>query len=119
MALTHAVPGQVIDVRPLGAKLREAATHAILRTDSLELMRVILRAGDTWPRRGAPGEMTLLLLEGVAGIVGGAEDCRLSPGQLILLPAGVEHALRALEDSSLLVTAHRPPESRGDDVADH
>jgi quercetin dioxygenase-like cupin family protein len=119
MALQHAVPGEVIDVHPLGAQLRESATHAILRTDSLELMRVILRVGDEWPRRGAPGEMTLLLLEGAAVVEGGFGERRLAPGQLILLPPGAEHVLRALEDSSLLVTAHRPPESRGDDVADH
>ena len=45
MALTHAQPGDVIDVRPLGERLRESSTHAILRTEALELMRVILRAG--------------------------------------------------------------------------
>ena len=118
MALTHAQPGDVIDVRPLGERLRESSTHAILRTEALELMRVILRAGDRWPPRGAPGEMTLQLLEGAA-VVEGAGERRLEPGQLVLLPAGAVNVLRALQDSSLLVTQHRPPESRGDDVSDH
>jgi hypothetical protein len=41
MALLHAKPGQPIDIAPLGAVLHASETHAILKTRSIELMRVV------------------------------------------------------------------------------
>jgi quercetin dioxygenase-like cupin family protein len=110
VALAHARPGQVIDIAPLGAALRESASHAILKTHALELMRVVLRAGEVLPPHSVYGESTLLCIEGVVSVDMTAEGrCELRPGQLLLLPALAQHAIRAQEDASLLRTVQLPP----------
>lgn len=108
MALDHAQPGQPIDVAPLGVALRESATHAILKTRSLELMRVVLRAGEALPQHNVRGELTLLCIEGAAEVVMDGTACRLRASQLVLLTAQVQHAVRALQDTSLLLTIQLP-----------
>ncbi|WP_309625108.1 hypothetical protein [Methylibium sp.] len=112
MALDHAQPGQVIDLEPLGAALRASLSHAILKTRTLELMRVVLRAGEALPPHHIHGEMTLLCIEGAAEIDLGASTCQLRARQLVLLPARVQYAVRALQDTSLLLTI-RLPAGRG------
>ena len=104
----HARPGQPIDIAPLGDALRGSATHAILKTRSLELMRVVLRAGEALPPHHVRGELTLLCIEGAAEVAMAGETCQLRPNQLVLLPPQVRHAVRALEDTSLLLTIQLP-----------
>jgi quercetin dioxygenase-like cupin family protein len=108
MALDHAQPGQPIDIAPLGAALRESSTHAILKTRSLELMRVVLRAGEALPPHNVRGELTLLCIEGAAEVSTDAATCQLRASQLVLLPALAQHAVLALEDTSLLLTIQLP-----------
>jgi quercetin dioxygenase-like cupin family protein len=108
VALDHAQPGQPIDIAPLGAALRESSTHAILKTRSLALMRVVLRAGETLPPHSVRGELTLLCIEGAAEVTLDAAACQLRANQLVLLPGQAQHAVRALEDTSLLLTIQLP-----------
>ena len=104
MALTHAEPGAVIDVRPLGDGLLGTKTHAMLKTASLELMRVVLAAGKSLPPHSVPGEITVLCIEGRAWLRAEAGDHLLAAGELVLLPGGDRHSVEAVDDSSLLVT---------------
>ena len=113
MALQHARPGEAIDIRPLGARLREVATHALLKTHALEVIRVVLAAGEAQPRHRVAGELTLLCIEGQVQVEAGALSCRLDAGHLLLLPAGAEHSVRALADASLLLTLQLPPGAPG------
>ena len=108
MALAHALPWQPIDLSPLGAALHGSATHAILKTYALELMRVVLPAGQALPAHQVYGECTLLCLEGEVEVQGEEGSCRLAAGQLVLLPARARHAVLALRDSSMLVTIQLP-----------
>ena len=87
MALDHAQPGQPIDIAPPGAALRESATHAILKTHSLELMRVVLRAGEALPPHKVYGVLTLLCIEGSAEVTMESKACQLRSNQLVLLSA--------------------------------
>jgi len=108
MALAHAFPGQAIDIAPLGPALRTSATHAILKTRSLELMRVVLRAGESLPPHSVRGELTLQCIEGAAEVTLPAGPCRLDAHQMVLLPAQEVHGVRALHDCSLLLTIQLP-----------
>ena len=45
MALAHAQPLDLIDVRPLGVRLQESVTSSLLKTPTLQLLRLVLRAG--------------------------------------------------------------------------
>ena len=64
MALSHSDPGKPIDARPLGERLAATPSHALLKTGSLELMRVVLRAGESLPPHAVDAEATLHCIEG-------------------------------------------------------
>ena len=109
MALSHASPWQVIDLYPLGKSLLETPAHAIVKTHSLELIRLVLLAGETRPPHKVYGELTLHCLEGEVAVDGDGVSCRLTPQQLVLLPSQAPYAIRAITDASLLMTVQLPP----------
>jgi quercetin dioxygenase-like cupin family protein len=108
MALNHAEPGEPIDIAPLGEALERSASHAILKTGSLELIRLVLRQGASLPPHSVAAEITLLCIEGAVAVEAGGRSCELRAHQMIMLPARQEHAVRALEDSSVLLTILLP-----------
>lgn len=116
MTMPHATPGQILDLRPLGSELRNARTAALLKTPQLEVIRMVLPAGKEIPSHRAPGAITVHCLEGRVAFTALGKTQELSDGQLLYLPAGVEHALRGVEDASVLVTLQlpdRPPAGSG------
>jgi len=104
MALQHSQPGQVIDVAPLGPRLQDGQTSALFKAGQLELARIVLRAGESMREHQAPGEITLQCLEGLLELSTPTGTQQLQPGQLIHLLKREPHALKALEDSSALLT---------------
>jgi len=105
MALHHAQSGELIDIRPLGAAVKDTPSRALVRADQLEILRLTLPAGQTLPTHDvAHSAITLQCLEGAVEL--GAHDKlqRLEPGSLVYLAPGVPHHVTALQDSSLLVT---------------
>ena len=104
MALQHAQPLDIIDVRPLGAELHQAVTTSLLKSPALQLMRLVLRAGEGMREHRVAGAVTVQCLEGEAVVTASSRRCRLNAGQLVMLPESEPHAVQALTDSSLLVT---------------
>ena len=104
MALPHAQPLDVIDVRPLAADLQGAVTTSLLKVQSLQLMRLVLRAGHGLPEHSVPGAITIHCLEGAAVVSTPSRSCQLRAGQLVMLDGGEPHAVNAISDASLLVT---------------
>lgn len=111
MALPHAQPLDVIDLRPLGPGLAGAVTTSLLKTPSLQLMRLVLPAGQGMPEHSVPGAITVLCLEGEAVVTTPSRRCPLGAGQLVMLEGGEPHAVHALTDASLLVTVLLHPPS--------
>ena len=58
MALPHAQSGQIVSVRPLGARLADTVTTAVLKAGQLEVMRVVLPVGKSMKEHQTPGEAT-------------------------------------------------------------
>jgi quercetin dioxygenase-like cupin family protein len=108
MALPHAQPLDVIDVRPLAAGLRAEVTTSLLKTPELQLMRLVLRAGQGLPEHRVPGAITIHCLEGEAAVTTPASRCELAPGRLVMLAGDEPHAVTAITDASLLVTVVHP-----------
>ena len=104
MALPHAQSTQPVSLRPLGALLAQTQSHAIIKARQLEVIRVVLRAGEQMHQHDAPGETTVQCLEGEAQFALGATTHRLAAGDFLHLPARSAHTLRAVQDCSLLVT---------------
>jgi quercetin dioxygenase-like cupin family protein len=115
MAIAHARPGHIIDVRPLGASLGDQRSCALFKSRQLEVMRLVLRAGKRMPPHRVPGEITIQCLEGRLDVVVEGRSHVLEAGHMLYLPGGVAHGVVALEDVSALVTiALAPAEGRGD-----
>ena len=101
-------PGEIIDVRPLGAEMATSKTTTLAKTKDLELIRLVLSAGKEIPTHKAPGEITVHCLEGRVGFTAQGITQELVAGQLLYLSAGAPHAVKAIDASSLLVTIVLP-----------
>ncbi len=104
MALTHARPGQPVDVRPFGSELSRRQSHALFKSDQLEVIRLVLPAGRSIPAHELTGEITLQCLEGRIEVSCDGTVTELAAGQLLYLPGQSERALRAVADASALLT---------------
>ena len=102
MALPHAKPGEIVDLRPLGPALAAAGTTALVKSDRFEAVRLIVRAGATIPSHQVPGYLTLHCLEGRVAL--GPSETELGAGDWLYLERGTPHSVRGIEDSSLLLT---------------
>ena len=109
MALPHAVSGQPLDVRPLGARLASARTSALFKSEDLEVMRLVLLAGASLPPHKVPGEITIQGIEGSLGIELDGATVRLEAGELLFLAGDAMHGVRAITDATALVTIALKP----------
>lgn len=107
MAIPHVQPGEVIPLA-LGTSLGASKTTTLVKTATLELIRLVLPAGKEIPSHTAPGEITVQCLEGRIAFTAAGQTQELVAGQLLYLAAGAPHALTGLEDSSVLVTILLP-----------
>ena len=108
MSIPHAVPGEVVDVRPLGAALATTVTRTLVKTDSIDVIRMIVPAGKEIPTHKAKGELVVQCLEGKIAFIACGKTHELEAGRLLYLPIGEPHSLRGIEDGSLLLTVLLP-----------
>lgn len=109
MALHHATPGEIVDVRPLGEKLPGSKNSTLLRSEHLQVFLVVLPKGDEFSDHAVAGEITVQCLEGLIDFrIGRDKVQRLAAGHLLYLDGGQPHALKALENASVLVTIYHP-----------
>lgn len=104
MAIPHAEALDVIDIRPLGARLRDTVTTSLIKTPAVQLMRVVLQAGAAMPEHHVQGTVTIQCMEGDVLLTTPSRTCNLSHGKIVVLDGGERHAVKAVSDSSLLVT---------------
>lgn len=104
MALTHARPGEAVDVAPFGAQLAQRQTVALFKSGDLEVIRTVLAQGAALPPHKVPGEVTIQCLEGLLEVQVDGRPTRLAAQQLLFVPGGHLHAVTALAPSSALVT---------------
>lgn len=105
MALEHAALGEKIYLGPLESALSGAKTSALVRTDRFELIRLVLEAGSTIPTHSVGGYVSLHCIEGSV-VVEAGESIRLRPSDWVCLARKEPHSLKAVEDSSLLLTIY-------------
>ena len=107
MSQHHPAPGELIDVRPLGDKLVDTASIALVRTDDFEVMRLVMSQGKSIPEHAVPGELTLQCIEGTVEVQALDKTQPLQAGQMIYLKGNTPYALLALQNSSVLMTVLR------------
>ncbi len=104
MAIPHAQPGDLIDMRPLANKFAESITKTLIMTPHVEVIRMVLPAGKVIEEHKAPGEIIVQCLEGDITFTTMGEPKTLRAGDMLFLEAGEPYALEASEDSSFLLT---------------
>ena len=104
MALPHAQPLDVISVAPLGERLHGAVSTSLIKTERIQLLHLVLAPHQDMPQHHVDDECTIHCLEGEVEVVMGLGVRQLRPGNLVVLPAGEQHALRARAESAVLVT---------------
>jgi quercetin dioxygenase-like cupin family protein len=104
MAIEHARSGEPISVRPLGNALPGERTKTLIKTPALEVIRLVIPAGKEIPTHQVPGEITVQCLEGRVAFTAGTSTHDLESGQMLYLEGSTPHALRGIEDASVLVT---------------
>lgn len=104
MSLHHFSSGEIIDLRPLGDKLKDAPSAALLKTESLEVMRLVIKAGKSLPEHRVTGEVTIYCLEGKVELTAHQKTQSMQPGDLVYLEPMQPYALVAQEDAAVLVT---------------
>lgn len=104
MAVHHAEPLEIVNLKPLGHALKDARTTAIVKSGSFEAVRLIVHAGTTIADHQVKGAITLHCLEGCVKLGFNDSELRLSANQWIYLEGGTVHSVTGIEDSSLLLT---------------
>jgi nucleotide-binding universal stress UspA family protein/quercetin dioxygenase-like cupin family protein len=107
-AETTAGPGEPIDIRPLGTALASARTRTLLRVGALQLVRLVVRAGQEIPPHKTKGETIVHCLEGKVEFTALGRTSALEAGDLLYLPPDESHALKGVEDASVLLTIISP-----------
>ena len=108
MAIPHAKPGEIVDVRPLGAALASSQTSTLVRAEQVEVIRLVVPAGKEIAEHRAKGEIIVQCLEGKVGFTAFGKTQQLEAGKLLYLPTGEPHTVKGLENASLLLTILLP-----------
>ena len=104
MSLPHAQPGELVDVRPLRTALTETKTRTLLKTENVEVVRMVMPAGKEISEHEAPGEIIVQCLEGKVAFTALGKTTEIESGQLMYLNAEEPHSVKCIEDTSFLLT---------------
>jgi len=104
MAVPHAKPGEIIDIRPLGASMATTKTTTLFKTERVEVIRIVMPTGKEIPEHRAPGEIIVQCLEGRIAFTASGKTEQLEAGQMLYLETEAAHAIRCIEAASFLVT---------------
>ncbi|MBO7752373.1 cupin domain-containing protein [Burkholderia pseudomallei] len=108
MALRHASQGELIDVRPLGNALLNSQSVTLMRSEHIEVVRLVLPAGKHIHEHRAPGEIIVQCLEGAIRFGTSTKNQLMRAGDMLFLAGGEPHWLEAEESASVLVTLYLP-----------
>ena len=104
MAIHHAASGELIDISPLVRALKSSITKTLYKSAHLEVFRVVLLADKVMAAHRVAGEVTVQCIEGQVEFTSPSGVVLLRKGSLLCLAGGETHSLKAIEDSSVLVT---------------
>lgn len=111
MALKHANPLEVIDLfhRP-DVEPEPPVSVSLLRTEAVQIIRLVLPAGHDMPSHHVHGVVTLQCLAGRVDVDAAGGRCTLEAGQLVMLAGDEPHSLHAPVAAVVLLTLmHQVP----------
>ena len=79
-------------------------SETLLKTPSLRVVLITMRAGTELHEHTAPGPITVQPLQGRFTLVADGEEQEIVPGTVVALQERTRHAVRATEDGAFLLT---------------
>ena len=116
---THTLQGEhlLLDLEEAARDLRaldesqDRRAVTLVRQSGLSVVLMHLRADGVLDEHAAPGPVTVSVLDGHVEVILGDESFDAPPRRLVAFDAGVRHSVRAIEDSTLLLTIAAAPPS--------
>ena len=96
------------ELSKLRTREADVSSNTLLKTDTLRIVLIALRAGAKLHRHHADGRLSLQVLEGKVDFSAQNEQYQLTAGTLIGLDAKVLHEVIAQTDAVLLLTIAWP-----------
>ncbi|MEZ4491826.1 MAG: cupin domain-containing protein [Dehalococcoidia bacterium] len=114
---SHVLAGDRLSVsltdraRELASQLTPGGRAAVtlVKEAGITVVLLALAKSNELTDHHAPGAATVQVLEGQIEIAGGARPITGEAGALVTFAPGVEHSIKALTDSTVLVTVVAPP----------
>jgi quercetin dioxygenase-like cupin family protein len=98
---------------PAGASGRRAMT--LIKTPSLRVVLITMRAGAELNEHAAPGPIVIQPLRGRFAVLVNGDPREIAVGTLLGVEGGIRHTVRAIEDGAFLLTIAWPGEAPGMD----
>jgi quercetin dioxygenase-like cupin family protein len=100
----HLNSGETINLGTLGKDMDGGASYALIRTEAMEVIRMVIPEGKTIAEHSVEGEITLQCLKGAVEFMIEGTAQSLSKDDWLHLDKKVPHTLKAQEDTVLLLT---------------
>lgn len=104
MATHHASPAEVVDLDTWARDMPSEQTKAIVKTDEMELARLVIPAGRDIPTHKVTGPIIVHCINGTIELTAMGKTQILLPNQLLYLMPDEPHLVKAVEDSVVLLT---------------
>ena len=113
MALHHATSGEKIALQRGDDDIAHFTSVALVKTEHMELIRLVLPVERPIPEHRVDGEVTIVCLEGEIAIDAHDKTTSLQPNEMLYLAGGVPHTIRAVSDAVALMTILMGPQRSG------
>jgi len=104
MALQHAASGERIKLERNEDDIANFTSVALIKTQHMELIRLVIPKDKPLPEHRVEGEMTLLCLQGEIAFDAHGRTTILHPNEMVYLAGGEPHSVRANKDAVGLLT---------------
>jgi quercetin dioxygenase-like cupin family protein len=104
MATHHASPGEIVDLKTWAQDLPNEHTKVIVKTDEMELVRLVIPAGKEFPNHKVSGPVVVHCISGEIELTALGATQALTSGQLVYLMPGEPHSVSAKAVSVVLLT---------------
>jgi quercetin dioxygenase-like cupin family protein len=96
--------GEVVNLDELREDLDGSTTHALARTDAMEVIRIVIPKGKAINEHLVDGEIQVQCLKGRVQFIYENNTRTLKKDDWLFLGEGVSHSLQAEEDTVILLT---------------
>ena len=97
-------PGETVDVKQLAAEPITRMKSLLVKTSNMQIVHLVIPAGETIPTHEAQGEIILHCLEGRVSFSALEETHELKAGQLFYFHINEPISIQGIEQASLLAT---------------